>query len=232
MLQPSSRAATASETCGPDCEMVDSLMPERSYDDAYYPQHDQSESLSDVQGNRTPEEQALLVAHLVALMRKRWAEAEGVPPSNTHGTYAVRVPAPGVPYVPRTVAAQVALHGLQPLDQIQIQPLGRLADATAAEQAHAASCLHVRPKWEAGASAASRDSDCLRRGQNNMTPEQQAVNVALSRIQLAQTEVEVCKVARTLAYALGTVRAEVGTIKALHAVLLQLLRPGMTAWSK
>ena len=73
----------------------------------------------------------------------------------------------------------------------------------------------------------------LRRGQSNTTPEQQAIHVALSRIQLAQTEVEVCKVARTLAYALGTARVEVATIRALHAVLLQLLRPGMSdyeAW--
>ena len=74
----------------------------------------------------------------------------------------------------------------------------------------------------------------LGRGQSNIvTPEQQAIHVALSRIQLAQTEVEVCKVARTLAYALGTARVEVATIRALHAVLLQLLRPGMSdyeAW--
>eukprot|EP00964_Phaeocystis_antarctica_P085795 scaffold54260_cov68-Phaeocystis_antarctica.AAC.1 len=65
-------------------------------------------------------------------------------------------------------------------------------------------------------------------GQNNMTPEQQAISVALSRIQVAQTDIEVCKVARTLAYALGATRAEVGTIKALHAVLLQMTRPGMS----
>ena len=63
---------------------------------------------------------------------------------------------------------------------------------------------------------------------NNMTPEQQAISVALSRIQVARTDVEVCKVARTLAYALGSTRVEVGTIKALHAVLLQMTRPGMS----
>ena len=45
---------------------------------------------------------------------------------------------------------------------------------------------------------------------------------------MAQTDVEVCTVARTLAYALGATRAEVGTIKALHAVLLQMTRPGMS----
>ena len=65
-------------------------------------------------------------------------------------------------------------------------------------------------------------------GQSNATPEQQAIGVALSRIQVAQTDVEVCEVARTLAYALGATRTEVGTIKALHAVLLQMTRPGMS----
>ena len=61
-----------------------------------------------------------------------------------------------------------------------------------------------------------------------MTPEQQAISVALSRIQVARTDVEVCKVARTLAYALGSTRVEVATIKALHAVLLQMTRAGMS----
>ena len=65
-------------------------------------------------------------------------------------------------------------------------------------------------------------------GHNNMTPEQQAISVALRCIQVARTDVEVCKVARTLAYALGATRAEVGTIKALHGVLLQMTRPGMS----
>ena len=36
-----------------------------------------------------------------------------------------------------------------------------------------------------------------------------------------------CKLARTLAFSLGATRAEVGTINALHAVLLQMTRPGM-----
>ena len=36
------------------------------------------------------------------------------------------------------------------------------------------------------------------------------------------------QVVRTLAVSFGATRTEVGTIKALHAVLLQLERPGMT----
>ena len=45
---------------------------------------------------------------------------------------------------------------------------------------------------------------------------------------MASTAVEVWKtsVARWLAF--GTIRPESGTIKALHAVLIQLLRPGMS----
>eukprot|EP00964_Phaeocystis_antarctica_P073690 scaffold45236_cov71-Phaeocystis_antarctica.AAC.1 len=68
----------------------------------------------------------------------------------------------------------------------------------------------------------------LGHGQNNMTPEQQAISVAFGRIQVAHTDVEVCKVARTLAYALGATKAEEETVKALHAVLLQMTRPGMS----
>ena len=63
---------------------------------------------------------------------------------------------------------------------------------------------------------------------SNMTTEQQAISVALRCIQVARTDIEVCKVVRMLAYALGATRAEVGTIKALHAVLLQMTRPGMS----
>ena len=68
----------------------------------------------------------------------------------------------------------------------------------------------------------------LGHGMNNVTtPEQQAISTALGLLHAARTEVEVCKLARTLAFALGATRAEVGTINALHAVLLQMTRPGM-----
>ena len=54
------------------------------------------------------------------------------------------------------------------------------------------------------------------------------VHEALIGIQAAHTETEVWKVVSTLAYALGTARAETGTIRALHAVLIQMMRPGMS----
>ena len=56
--------------------------------------------------------------------------------------------------------------------------------------------------------------------------EHQALEEALHRIQLAHSDVEVFKVVNSLAVALGARRTEMGTVKALHAVLLQLVRPG------
>ena len=56
----------------------------------------------------------------------------------------------------------------------------------------------------------------------------EALQTALHDVQGAQTEAEVRNAVRTLALALGAVRTETGTIQALHAVLLQLLRPDMS----
>ena len=55
-----------------------------------------------------------------------------------------------------------------------------------------------------------------------------ALQMALHGIPGARTNIEVHQVVRTLAIALGASRTEIGTIKALHAVLLQLLLPGMS----
>ena len=66
-------------------------------------------------------------------------------------------------------------------------------------------------------------------GQSNMsTSQQQALHVARQAIRLARVDVEVYHVVRTLAIALGASRTEGGTIKALHAVLLQLERPELS----
>ena len=74
--------------------------------------------------------------------------------------------------------------------------------------------------------ALSPPAGSLGLGQVNMIPEQ-ALHVALSRMQVAQTDTQVFKIVRTLAVALGAARAEAGTVKALHAVLMQLVRHGM-----
>ena len=57
---------------------------------------------------------------------------------------------------------------------------------------------------------------------------EQVLQTAFHDVQGAQTEAEVRNAVRTLALALGAVRTETGTIQALHAVLLQLLRPDMS----
>ena len=61
-----------------------------------------------------------------------------------------------------------------------------------------------------------------------MTPRQTALYLALHRSQLARTAVEIHQIVRALAIALGASRTENGTIRALHAVLIQMGRPGMS----
>merc|ERR1740117_2108291 len=68
----------------------------------------------------------------------------------------------------------------------------------------------------------------LDHGQGNMTPSQQALHVARQALQSTRTDVEIFRVVRALSLALGSTRTESGTIKAVHAVLLDLDRPGMT----
>jgi len=59
------------------------------------------------------------------------------------------------------------------------------------------------------------------------TPEE-ALQVACHRILTVQSDIEAHRIVRSLAMALGAVRTEGSTIKALHAVLLQLARPGLS----
>ena len=62
-----------------------------------------------------------------------------------------------------------------------------------------------------------------------MTPRQTALYLALLQLsQRARTEVEIHQIVRALALALGASRTESGSIKALHAVLIQMGRPGMS----
>ena len=59
-----------------------------------------------------------------------------------------------------------------------------------------------------------------------MTPRQQALHVARQRIRFPSTDARIHQVVHTLAVALGGIRTEAGSIKALHAVLVWLERPG------
>ena len=62
-------------------------------------------------------------------------------------------------------------------------------------------------------------------GTTKLTPKQ-ALHLARHRIQCADTDAKVYEVVRALAIALGASRPEAGTIRALHAVLIQLAWPG------
>ena len=64
--------------------------------------------------------------------------------------------------------------------------------------------------------------------QGSMTPRQRALHVARQRLQIARTSIESFQIVQTLAVALGAIHVEGGTIKALHAVLLRIDRPGMS----
>ena len=68
----------------------------------------------------------------------------------------------------------------------------------------------------------------LDHAQDSMTSRQRALHVARQRMQIARTDVELYQIVHTLAVALGASRCEEGTIKALHAVLLQMEQPAMS----
>eukprot|EP00964_Phaeocystis_antarctica_P035665 scaffold20383_cov60-Phaeocystis_antarctica.AAC.2 len=146
-------------------------------------------------------------------------DGSGVPVA--HMALAPAVPAQEVSMPPGCEDARGPDSVLQDVCAEHSEPR-TTAEATAKQPTEAVQPVSSGTAMLGLRASAAMAAASLRRGQSNTTPEQQAIHVALSRIQLAQTEVEVCKVARTLAYALGTARVEVATIRALHAVLLQL----------
>ena len=93
------------------------------------------------------------------------------------------------------------------------------------------SMQRVTPQEEVAATSPSAPSGSSGHVQSNATeptPEQ-ALQIAVHDIGTAHNGAEVSQVVCTLAIALGASRTEVGTVKALHAVLLQLARPGMSS---
>ena len=62
----------------------------------------------------------------------------------------------------------------------------------------------------------------------SITPSQQALQMACHCLQREHADAEACQAVRALAVSLGASRVESGTIKALHAVVLQLVRPGLS----
>ena len=166
------------------------------------------ESIGDDQSIRTTEEQALLVALLVARTRVRWALTDVAEADEP------------------TPAAEAAAESVKPESESSTATLVArclVARCYSPQTLTAAPHLPSKP-------CSRQQPDSLGRGLSNVitTPAKQAVQKALIDIQAARTEVEVWKVTRTLACALGTTRPETATIKALHAVLLQMIQPGMS----
>jgi hypothetical protein len=118
---------------------------------------------------------------------------------------------------------------LSPVQEAQLV-IQEAQDIFAAPAAHAPIqlCRAVPAK-------ATAQSTAQVHGEVKLTPKQ-ALHLARHRIwlatafgsppQTAQTDAKVYEVVRKLAVALGSSRPEAGTIKALHAVLIQLLWPG------
>ena len=69
------------------------------------------------------------------------------------------------------------------------------------------------------------NTNCLT--SNGVPTSEQALLIARRDILVAEGQIHVHRVVRTLGMALGATRMEVGSIRALHAVLLQQARPGM-----
>ena len=96
----------------------------------------------------------------------------------------------------------------------------RLLDLVQVDTSPAASApapAHAMPTFE----------QALEEARHRPTPEQ-ALEEARHLIEAAHTEAEVFQVVYPLAVALGAKRTETGTVKALHGVLLQLVRPGLS----
>ena len=129
--------------------------------------------------------------------------------------------APSVPAAPAAPVAPVAGATVAPVAPFYMPPPGAPfgMPPPAAQHPPAAQPLfgNVPPApWQGHSPPAA------------MTPRQTALYLALQRSQLARTEVEIHQIVRALAIALGASRTENGTIRALHAVLIQMGRPGMS----
>ena len=97
--------------------------------------------------------------------------------------------------------------------------------ATGGEAPHLPVGLPVRPPVNPSCGPLPESLD---HGQGNRTPRQQALHVARQSLQVTRTDLEIFQVVRALSLALGSVRTESGTVKAVHAVLLQMNRPEMS----
>ena len=119
---------------------------------------------------------------------------------------------------------------MQQQQQQQMQMQMQMHSSTNASTGRFTQVVQPQEEGEVAASRAPSGGPAHDDSQSSTTTRtfEQVLQTALHDVQGAQTEAEVWNAVRTLALALGAVRTETSTIQALHAVLLQLLRPDMS----
>ena len=127
-------------------------------------------------------------------------------------------------------------HGQGQVGLAEMAEMAELADEKAVAELH--NILSPAQGWPVGSPAQGVHAHAMGvqyceaappppqvNGTAKLTPKQ-ALHLARHRIQFADTDAKVYEVVRALAMALGASRPEAGTIRALHAVLIQLAWPG------
>jgi len=143
----------------------------------------------------------------------------------------VALPAPtfsapeAIPGLESSESLELTLPGREQLGLAELAEVAELADgdAVAVLQSILSPVQEVQGIVGSPAQAAIQQREPV--PPIKLTPKQ-ALHVARHRIQMAHTDAKVYEVVRTLAIALGASRPEAGTIRALHAVLIQLAWPG------
>ena len=102
------------------------------------------------------------------------------------------------------------------------------ADLPCAAPIPRATLTHRSTSSIAAAASHELSGSCGCSASNGVPTPEQALLVARRSMLVAQDQIHLQRVVRTLGMALGASRMEAGTIRALHAVLQQLARPGMT----
>ena len=128
-----------------------------------------------------------------------------------------------------SAAPSVPFHRVFPsaAPSVPLTQCATLTDTTSVSLVAAAPAASHELTGGLGCSQSDTDYLAASNGVPTLTPEQEALLVARRDILAAQDQIHVYRVVRTLGTALKVTRLEVGTVRALHAVLQQLARPGM-----
>ena len=139
--------------------------------------------------------------------------------------------APSVPFHPvsPSAAPSIPFHSVSPsaAPSVPLTQCATLTDTASVSSVVAAPAASHELTGGLGCSQSDTDYLAASNGVPTLTPEQEALLVARRDILAAQDQIHVYRVVRTLGTALKVTRLEVGTVRALHAVLQQLARPGM-----